>query len=140
MHTLIVIQTHALFVSAQIDKQRGRLAGRQGRQTYAYTDTVIVIQTHALFSVHRQTNTQAGWQAGKEDGRMHTLIVILIQTHPLLVSAQTDKHTGGLAGRQGRQTYVYTNTDIMIQTHALHTPACGTVPASCVADVCSIFW
>ena len=67
---------------------------------------------HCL-SVHRHTNTQAGWQAGKEDRCMHILIVILIQTHAPFVSAQTDKHTGRLAGRQGRQMYAYTdsNTD-----------------------------
>ena len=134
------------------DKHTGRLAGRQGRQMYAYTDsdtdTCTVCQctdrqTHRLagrqsrktdvcihwqwyrhmhcLSVHRRTNTQAGWQAGKEDGRIHTLIVILIQTHALLVSAQTDKHTGGLAGRQGRQTYAYSNTDSETDTWITHT-------------------
>ena len=73
------------------------------------------MHTHTHPCVYRQnrqavqTNTQAGWQAGKEDRRMHTLIVI--QTHALFVGAQTDKHTGRLAGRQGRRTYAYTDSD-----------------------------
>ena len=112
--------------------------------TNTHTNPCVYRQKGRQSGQCRQTNTQAGWQAGKEDRCMHTLIVI--QTHALFVSAQTDKQThrraGGLAGRQGRRTYAYTDTVTLtvIQTHALHTPACGAVPASCVADVCSIFW
>ena len=63
MQTLIVIQTHALFVSAQTVKHTGRLAGKEdGRM---HTLIVILIQTHPLL-VSAQTDKHTGWLAGRQ--------------------------------------------------------------------------